>query len=97
MDRLTAVLAKRLIRTEHVGLPNLVLGRRAVPELLQDQLTPERLVAHLQRLWDGPKRDECLASLDELRAKLGAGGAVKRIADALREELGRGRRHHTVL
>jgi len=97
MDRFSAVLARQLIRTEHVGLPNLVLGRRAVPELLQDQLTPERLVLHLQRFWEGPKREECLASLDELRMKLGAGGAVNRIADAVREELSRGRRQHTVL
>jgi len=55
------------------------------------------LVLHLQRLWEGPKREECLSSLDELRMKLGAGGAVNRIADAVREELSRGRRQHTVL
>jgi lipid-A-disaccharide synthase len=95
MDRLTAAVARRVIRTDHVGLPNLVLGNRVCPEVLQDQLSAERLVAHLERLWDGPPRDHCLAALADLRTRLGAGGAIARISDALDEELALGQRRIT--
>ncbi len=91
-DRLTAMLARKLIRTPHVGLPNLVAGKRICPEVLQDDLSVPRLVAHLERLWEGPRREECLADLAGTRALLGAGGAIERIADIIDEELAMGRR-----
>ena len=47
---LTAALARPFIHVEHVTLINLVLGRRAVPELLQENCTPEKLAAGLKPL-----------------------------------------------
>ncbi|MBA3710300.1 MAG: lipid-A-disaccharide synthase [Planctomycetes bacterium] len=95
MDRISAAIARRVIRTQHVGLPNLVLGRRVCPELLQDQLTVPRLVAHIERLWDGDARTACDGNLSLLRQRLGAGGAIARIADILCEELDLGKRSQT--
>lgn len=40
---LSAALARRLIRVKHVALPNLVLQRPVVPELLQEDCTAEAL------------------------------------------------------
>ena len=65
---------------EHMALPNLVLGRRAVPELLQD-FGPGDLVAALEG---------CEAQLDDLaevRARLRGEGAQARIADRVAEAL----------
>jgi len=73
--------ARHMIRTEHIGLPNIVLGRRAFPEVLQHELTAERLAAHLLRFWSGPRRDRAKADLVELHERLGRGGAIGRIAD----------------
>ncbi len=86
-DPVQARLVHHLIRTDHVGLPNIVAGRRVCPEVLQDQLDLPRLVAHLCRLWDGDGRATCLAGLTEVRQRLGAGGALSRIADAVGAEL----------
>jgi lipid-A-disaccharide synthase len=96
-DRLTATLARYLIRTPHVGLPNLVVGRRVCPEVLQDDLTVPRLVAHVERLWSGARRDDCLAGLAQTRTALGAGGAISRIADLIDEEMASGRRRADTL
>jgi lipid-A-disaccharide synthase len=96
-DRLTATLARHLIRTPHVGLPNLVVGRRVCPEVLQDDLGVPRLVAHVERLWSGGRRADCLAGLARTRAALGAGGAISRIAEALDEEMASGRRRADTL
>lgn len=43
MDRLSFAVARRLVRTPHIALPNVLLGRRAYPELLQDDVTPARV------------------------------------------------------
>lgn len=86
-DRIQAALARRLVIAEHVGLPNIIAGRRIVPEVLQDELDVPRLVAHLLRLWEGPRRAACLADLAEVRVRLGAGGALERIAAILADEL----------
>ena len=91
-DIISARLARYLLRVDHIGLPNIVLGDRVCPEVLQDELTPERLCAHLLRLWDGPVRDERKARLADMRAVLGGGGAMARIADAVHDEIVVGRR-----
>jgi lipid-A-disaccharide synthase len=95
MDTLTATIARHVLISEHVGLPNLVCQRRVCPEVLQDELTVPRLVAHLHRLWEGPRRDACLASLGELRPRLGGGGALTRIVDIVAEEIQSGHRRFT--
>ena len=55
----------------------------------------ERAVAHIERLWSGPAREECLLGLSGLRTRLGEGGAISRIADRLVEDLDIGRRRQT--
>jgi lipid-A-disaccharide synthase len=95
MDTLSATLVRHLVLTDHVGLPNLICGRRVCPELLQEQLTVPRLTAHLLRLWDGPRRRECRAGLAELRGRLGGGGALERIASAVEDELVASKRRFT--
>ena len=43
VNPITAAMARRLIRVEHVAMVNLLAGRRIVPELLQQDCTPEKL------------------------------------------------------
>lgn len=95
MDPLTAAIARRVLLTSHVGLPNLVCGRRVCPELLQEQFTVPRLTAHLLRLWDGERRRDCRQGLSELRGRLGGGGALERIAAVIDDELSTSRRRFT--
>ena len=65
MDRLGYALARRLVRTPHVALPNVLLGARAFPELLQDEVTPDRLSGEV-RGWLA-RREEALRLAGELR------------------------------
>lgn len=51
---LTAAIVRRMIRVPHVTLPNLVLGRGLVPELLQEKCTPEGLAIAAARLLEDP-------------------------------------------
>jgi lipid-A-disaccharide synthase len=68
----TAWLARRLIKVPHVNLVNLILGRPAVPELLQEDCHPERIAATAARLMeDEDLRQAQQAALAEAIARLG--------------------------
>jgi lipid-A-disaccharide synthase len=82
--RLTELILRTFIVTRFVAMPNLILGRRVVPELLQQDCTPPRIAAEVLKLLDSPAaREEMLAGLAEVRGKLGPGGAISRAADVI--------------
>ena len=65
-------------------LPNLVLGRKVVPELYQERFEPGAVASELARLLDDRAAREALQSaLLDLRPALGGGGAPARIARAI--------------
>ena len=45
-------IGKRMVRSPYVGLPNILAGRFVVPEILQDEATPENLAAALMKLYE---------------------------------------------
>src|SRR5271154_2433332 len=67
----TAAILRHMIRTPFIGMVNLIGGRRVVPELIQDEFTPEAVEKEIrQMLESGSYRDEIKAGLAEVRAKL---------------------------
>ncbi|MEY4826429.1 MAG: hypothetical protein RLZZ430_2079 [Cyanobacteriota bacterium] len=83
VSRLTALMARRLLRfqVEHISPVNLVLGERLVPELLQEQLQVDQLVAEALPLLQNPMaRQKMLAGYGRLRALLGEPGVTQRAA-----------------
>jgi lipid-A-disaccharide synthase len=86
---LTYVLAKQIVtRIKYLGLANILAGRSLMPELLQHDLTPARLAAHLKPyLTDAGLRAATQAEYDAVNRSLGAGGASTRAATAILETL----------
>ncbi len=71
MKPFTFWLAKRLVKTDYVSLPNLLAGRELVKELLQDECQPEQLAAALEPLLAaGETRDRLLATFAELHHQI---------------------------
>jgi lipid-A-disaccharide synthase len=90
---LTAMLAKPLVRTSFFSMVNLIAGKRVVPELIQNDFTPDRVAGEVVNLLLEPAaRDKLRAGLAEVRQHLGTPGAVNRAADAILElvQIGRG-------
>lgn len=78
---LTYVLARLLVRVPFIGMPNLIAGRRIVPELVQGEATGARIAAEAKRILDTPiVREEIIVALSEVRRQLGGGGAAARAA-----------------
>jgi lipid-A-disaccharide synthase len=89
MRPLTLWVARRLVRVEHVAMVNILRGRPVVPELLQEQATPERLADHALRLAEpaSPERRAMLAEFDALRGELLRRDAPAEVAAAVRSVL----------
>ena len=78
-------LAKRLVKTPYVSLPNLLAGRELVKELLQNECEPHALAAALEPLLHaGPQRDALLATFSELHQQI-RWNADEQAADAVLE------------
>jgi lipid-A-disaccharide synthase len=84
---LSYLVGRALVKVAHIALVNLLAGRRLVPELLQGQMTPERIVSEVRRLWAGPEREQVVSGLDEVRKTLGPPGAAARAAETVLELL----------
>jgi lipid-A-disaccharide synthase len=90
---LTAFLANRVLRTKHFSLPNILAcdfpeddgaHPTLVPELLQGDATPQRIVEEALPLWsDGEKYSHTREGLLALREVLGGPGASERAAGFL--------------
>jgi lipid-A-disaccharide synthase len=85
---ITYWVAKRFIKVPFVGLVNLVAGERVIPELLQNDVTPDRL-AHeaLEILEGGQKRENMIEKLGMVKERLGRGGASEKTARIAMEML----------
>lgn len=85
-------VGKALVKVPWVGLVNIVAGRDLVPELLQGEARGERIAAEAMRiLEDGAYRSGMLAGLAEVRQKLGAPGAARRVAASALEMMNKPR------
>jgi lipid-A-disaccharide synthase len=74
-------LGKRFVNVPHYAMVNLIAGRRLVPELIQHELTPERVAEEALRLLESPDAlREVEAGLAEVRRALGEPGASRRAA-----------------
>ena len=77
-----------VLKVPWVSLVNLNLGREAVAELIQSDLSVERAEQELRAIVaGGAKREKMLADFDELRTVIGGPGASDRFAARMVEEL----------
>jgi lipid-A-disaccharide synthase len=83
---LFSALIGRLIIPGLFGLPNLILGRKVVPELFQWECTVDRVEAEVTKFLTDPELvDQTRRDLGELVPILGDRGATRRVSEALRK------------
>jgi lipid-A-disaccharide synthase len=94
MSRVSYLLGRLLVDTEHIAMANLIAGERIVPELIQHEAEPMRMAAELERIMGDPEAHERVtAGLARVRERLGGPGASRRAA-ALVLETARGKPRH---
>jgi lipid-A-disaccharide synthase len=81
---LTYRIGRPFLKVDTYAMPNLVAGHRIVPELIQDEFTPERVADEtLALLGDAARRARVQEGLRGVRERLGAPGASLRAATAI--------------
>ena len=84
MSRLNYCIGKMLVHVDNISLPNILLGRRALPELLQDEVEPKAIASAAMKFYRGTaEREKAVADLKESCRKLGDPGAARRVADRI--------------
>ncbi len=85
MSWISWLVARLLVRTRFVALPNLLAEKAIVPELLQSGCTPERIAAAVRPLLDRASvpREAQRVACARLRTSLGSPGAADRVATQL--------------
>ncbi len=89
MARLNYFIGKMLVKIDNFSLPNILMGKKIQPELLQDEVTAEKIVEEISKLYCGEKnREKVVADLKTSCAKLGEPGAASRVAKKILEVAG---------
>jgi lipid-A-disaccharide synthase len=83
VSKLTALLAKPLIRTKFFGMVNLIAEKEVAPELIQEKFTPPNVAREIRNLLEPSRAVQAHTELAEVRRRLGPPGAVERAAEAI--------------
>jgi lipid-A-disaccharide synthase len=85
LNRLTFKIVKRMVNVPHAAMPNVVLGRGAIPELIQDDFTPARVAQTVSEMLKDRKESGSRARelAGEIKKQLGEGNASARAAREL--------------
>ena len=86
LSPMTYRLGRRFLLVENVAMVNLIAGRRIVPELIQEDCTPDNIAAETVALLTNHARAaDTRRALEDVRARLGGPGASGRAAEAVLE------------
>lgn len=81
---LTYWLSKILVHIDSIGLPNIIMGRRIMPELWQDEVTPEAISKDIiPVLLDSSVWKERHEAMELVQKEMGNPGAVTRVAELI--------------
>ena len=86
LSPLTYRIGRRLVKLDAVGMVNLIAGEKIVPELIQDEFTPEAVAREaVSMLTDASRVTRIREGLALVRTRLGGPGASRRAAKAILE------------
>jgi len=83
-NKLSYLIARKLIKVKYIGLVNLIMDKEVVKELIQDELTTDNIKQELDLLLhETTRRQQILDDYKRMRSTLSAGGDASRNAAIL--------------
>jgi lipid-A-disaccharide synthase len=86
---LSIAIARMVVKIRFISLVNLIMNRKVVGELIQEDCNTEQIFMDLKPLLDGSQRERMLQDYEELALKMGLPGASERTAKLIIEDLER--------
>lgn len=85
---LSWLIGKNLVKIPYIGLINIVAGDMVVPELIQEQCTPENIADHCMKILEDPReREKIKYQLTKISEKMGGPGTSRRVAEIVMAHL----------
>lgn len=85
-DFVTYHIVKRLIKVPYIGLPNLLANATVVPELIQDDVTPENCAEAIMNVLESDRVESLKSKFTHIHQQLKRGTA-KQVVDAVTNAL----------
>jgi len=74
-------IAKQFVNIDYIGLPNLIMQKEIIPEIIQNDLTAERITNTLENLLQqGSELQTMRADFEHLKERVGEAGASEKAA-----------------
>jgi len=87
----TYLAARLVVNVDFLGMPNLLAGKKVVPEFIQHEAKPDAIVSAVRVLMeDSSARARMISDFEAIITKVGGGGASERAGQAILEELKEG-------
>jgi lipid-A-disaccharide synthase len=81
VSNFTYAVGRLLVHVDNIAMANIIAGKTIVPELIQNDATPEAIAKEVAEiLEDDVKREAMIQELKKVREKLGSPGAAQRAA-----------------
>jgi len=87
LPRLIGYLRKKILKVKFISLVNLIAEREVVRELVADSFTVDNIRMELDKLLEGPNRQQMLDGYTEVRRRLGNEKAPRNAARIMRQLL----------
>lgn len=78
-------IAKHMVYVKYIGLPNILAGKEILPELIQENMTPDHMAAAVLHFLEPANAAAVREEMQKAVAKLGQPGAVERTARLILE------------
>jgi lipid-A-disaccharide synthase len=89
LSPISYLIGRMLVKVKCIGLANIVVGRKVVPELIQSEVTPQRIAHEAAKiLRDLATREEIEAEFKLVKEKLGERGVSHRVAQIALQVIG---------
>jgi len=85
---ITVAIARCLVSIPNIGLPNIVAGHQILPELIQEEMTPDNMAKEVLNFLEPSEHARIRKELKDVVKKLGTSGAVERVAKLILKQAG---------
>lgn len=84
VSELTYLLSKVLVHLDVIGLPNIIMGHKIMPEIWEHDVTPENIAAAVLPLLQDPVAWQALSdNMKAVRQTMGSAGVMERTASSI--------------
>jgi len=86
VSKITEWIARKIVKINHIGMPNILMNEEIVPELIQEDFTVEKVISYINKFFNDRKYyNSTMDNLSKLKKRLKPDKAVSNAAKIILE------------